>query len=113
MGPACDSVSDVWSFPKLTGQNYYAWSEQMKAALQARYLWQYVSGDEPQPPKPPKSPPSNFFYSANYVCWEKAWDRHRHWVQNDNAAIGLIKGAIDPSQWGHVSETNSSKDMWD
>ena len=167
MGPECDPVNNVWSFPKLTGQNYHTWSEQMQAALLAHYLWQYMTGDEPQPPKPPTSPPrssaasstepitpvkatgtstqsfasaaagskapkpfkpqrlagkgpdeeeadfDSFFYSPNYVHWEKAWEHYCTWVQNDGAARGLIKGAINPSQWGHISGAETFQDMWD
>ena len=52
MVPKCDLVTNVWSFPKLTEQNYFTWSKQMKATLQARYLWQYVTRNKPKPPKP-------------------------------------------------------------
>ncbi|KAF9442317.1 hypothetical protein P691DRAFT_681699 [Macrolepiota fuliginosa MF-IS2] len=137
MGPTHSSVSDVWSFQKLTRQNYYTWSEQMRAALQARFLWQYVAGDFPQPPKPPLSPPAaksatrstdnpndsakpedhdadgNDFYSANYMHWEKSWDQFQDWMQNDSATQGLIKGALDVSQWGHMSNLTTLKEMWD
>ncbi|KAF9439626.1 hypothetical protein P691DRAFT_769269 [Macrolepiota fuliginosa MF-IS2] len=122
MGPTHSSVSDVWLFQKLTGQNYYTWSEQMRAALQARFLWQYVARDFPQPPKSPLLPPAaksatrstadpndsakpedcnangNNFYSANY---------------NDSTTQGLIKGTLDVSQWGHVSSLTTLKEMWD
>ena len=56
MASECNLVTSVWSFPKLTRQNYFTWSEQMKTALQACYLWQYINGDKPKPPKPPASP---------------------------------------------------------
>ena len=143
MAPERNPVTSVWSFPKLTGQNYFTWSEQMKAALQACYLWQYVTGDEPKPPKPPASPPvpttkatvastlsespaplkpsataeldedgDAFFYSPNYICWEKGWECYCTWVQSNGATMGLIKGAIDPFQWGHVSRAVTLKDMW-
>jgi len=52
MVPKCDLVTNVWSFSKLTEQNYFTWSKQIKATLQAHYLWQYVTRNKPKPPKP-------------------------------------------------------------
>ena len=37
-----------------------------------------------------------FFYSLNYVHWEKTWKYYHIWVQNDGAARELIKGTINP-----------------
>ena len=104
MGPKCDPVTNVWSFPKLTKQNYFTWSEQMKATLQAHCLQQYITEDEPKPPKLSVSSPrpttlseptiplkpsttggSNgdkdiFFYSPNYICQKKDQEHYHTWV---------------------------------
>ena len=35
------------------------------------------------------------------------------WHLRDEAAQGFMKGAVEPSQWPHVSECHSAKKMWD
>jgi len=48
-----ESFSETLHFPKLNGTNYYVWSDNMKAALQAHLLWLFVEGLEDYPPIPP------------------------------------------------------------
>jgi len=45
-----ESSSETLHFPKLNGTNYYVWSDNMKAALQACLLWLFVEGLEDCPP---------------------------------------------------------------
>ncbi|KAF9446562.1 hypothetical protein P691DRAFT_608712, partial [Macrolepiota fuliginosa MF-IS2] len=92
-----------WSFQKLTWNNYYTWSKHMKTALEAHQLWWgYVERERPPPKKPPVEPPR-----------PGRWDRYRDWVRNDRAAMGLMKCALDPSQWPYVQPATTSKEMWD
>ncbi|KAG6882828.1 hypothetical protein C0993_008972, partial [Termitomyces sp. T159_Od127] len=58
MGPAAsDNTSETLQFPKLNGTNFSVWSDNMKAALQAKSLWGVVSGRELCPPKLPTDYP--------------------------------------------------------
>src|SRR6266446_5284205 len=36
-----------------------------------------------------------------------------NWLQKDQAAQGLMKGASDPTQWPHVSKAATLKGMWE
>jgi len=40
------NMSDTLHFPKLNGSNYNSWATSMKSALQSRFLWLYVNGEE-------------------------------------------------------------------
>ncbi|KAJ3569220.1 hypothetical protein NP233_g5191 [Leucocoprinus birnbaumii] len=174
MGPARDSSSTVWSFPKLNGTNYYTWSENMKAALEARGLWySHIEVEAPPPPKPSIHPPGKksvdpktpkkatqgstipetpvkprarfdvdnaddgpddgntssmmaslglgdeaadeddaYMYTAVYTQWEKRWEKYNSWKVNDSAAMGWMKGALEPTQWPHVTAAKTAKEMW-
>jgi len=50
-------MSSVLTFPKLNGNNYYAWADNMMSALQTRLLWLVVDGQRPSPPKPSANSP--------------------------------------------------------
>ncbi|KAJ3561473.1 hypothetical protein NP233_g10170 [Leucocoprinus birnbaumii] len=174
MGPARDSSSTVWSFPKLNGTNYYTWSENMKDALEARGLWcSHIEIEAPPPPKPSIHPPGKksvdpktpkkptqgstipempvksrsrvdvdnagddptdgnttsmmvslgldeaaedddaYMYTAVYTQWEKRWEKYNTWKVNDSAAMGWMKGALEPTQWPHVTAAKTAKEMWD
>jgi len=52
MGPILEAninMSDTLYFPKLNGSNYDSWATNMKSALQSRFLWLYVNGEEDMP----------------------------------------------------------------
>jgi len=52
MGPTLEAninMSDTLHFPKLNGSNYDSWTTSMKSALQSRFLWLYVNGEEDMP----------------------------------------------------------------
>ena len=97
LGPAADflganslSSSDAFKFPKLTGSNFAEWEEPMKAALQARYLWLVVSGDETCPAKPAATLPKE----TTAAEWKAEKKEYLDWCQRDQAAMGLKKGAV-------------------
>ncbi|KAG6882366.1 hypothetical protein C0993_010874, partial [Termitomyces sp. T159_Od127] len=120
MGPAAsDNTSETLQFPKLNGTNFSVWSDNMKAALQAKSLWGVVSGRELCPPKLPADYPElmttscpsdgqpsrsvrkegqelmNILQSKGYSTWELAHDRYERWLNKDDAATGLIRNAIE------------------
>ncbi len=120
MGPdPSESTSETLHFPKLSGTNYNSWSDNMKAALQARYLWLFIKGDEVCPLKPPQMVPvdseGNPFgrSTAEYKDWKQDHDDYLRWLRSDGAAMGLIRGAIDFSQCEHIANASTSKEMWD
>ena len=52
-------ITDIHTFPKLNGNNYYIWSQQMKSTLEVHMLWiGYIKFDIlfsiRLPPNPPK-----------------------------------------------------------
>jgi len=52
MGPALEAninMSDTLYFSKLNSSNYDSWTTSMKSALQSRFLWLYVNGEEDMP----------------------------------------------------------------
>jgi len=43
-------ITDIHAFPKLDGNNYYVWSQQMKSTLEACMLWtSHIEFDVPPP----------------------------------------------------------------
>ena len=58
MSPGSDllggGMSDAFKFPKLNGSNYSSWSGHMKSALQSKFLWLIVTGEEEQVPEAPR-----------------------------------------------------------
>ncbi|THG97430.1 hypothetical protein EW026_g4574 [Hermanssonia centrifuga] len=81
----------------------------MKAALQARYLWMLVSGDETCPLKPDVKKPD----TATAAEWKAEKKEYLDWQQQDQTAIGLMKGAVESLQMLHICNCVTSKAMWD
>jgi len=52
-------MSSMLNFPKLNGNNYHAWSDNMMSALQAWLLWLIVNGQQPSPSTLPADRPVN------------------------------------------------------
>ncbi|KAG6867108.1 hypothetical protein C0993_006797, partial [Termitomyces sp. T159_Od127] len=123
MGPAVsDTTSETLQFAKFNGANYHIWSDNMKAALQAKALWGVVSGREMCPPKPPTTFPKimttscptedtssrvvqkegqeliDIMQSKEYLTWEGACGKYKRWLNKDDAAMGLIRNAIEYTQ---------------
>jgi len=124
MGPLSvytqDSSSETLRFPKLNGSNYHVWSDNMKAALQARLLWLFVEGLEICPSKPSMDPPVDsstrkpvLVSSAAYKEWIAEKKEYLEWLWSDSAAMGLMRGAIEFGQREHIASASSSKDLWD
>jgi len=110
MGPASDSLtsmSDAFKFPKLNGSNYASWSGHMKSALQSKFLWLVVTGDEDCPPEA----------DAKATDAEKrsAKKDRLEWMLRDQAAMGNIKGACENSQLPFIEKATivTSQLMWE
>lgn len=101
--------SDAFKFAKLSGLNYAEWAVQMQAALQSRYLWLLVTGVEACPAQPADQKPKDQS-EADYKQEKKEW---LEWKLRDQAAQGLMKSAAESSQWPHVAECITAKDMWE
>jgi hypothetical protein len=131
MGPeGCESTAETLQFPKLNGSNYYTWSSSMKAALQSKYLWGIVSGRETCSPKPSLSssysePPASKAKSSKtettgiinpnsteYKNWETNMEKHNRWLRANDAAQGLILGAMEFAQQQHIDHFSTSGEMW-
>jgi len=113
-------MSSILTFPKLNGNNYYAWADNMMSALQARLLWLIVDGQQPSPPKPSANPPVDAttnkllpFSSDDYKEWIRLQNAHIQWLESDLAAMGLMREAIKFGQCEHIQSATSSKEMWD
>ena len=85
------------SFPKLDGNNYYAWANNMMSTLQAQLLWLIVNGQRPPPPKPSADPPVNAtinkllpISSNDYREWIRSWNKYIQWLESDLSAMGLM-----------------------
>src|SRR3954452_17910886 len=89
---------DAFKFSKLNGQNYATWSVHMQSLLQSQFLWLVVKGTEECP----------FTPSAD----EDEKKTYLDWVSRDEAAQGLMRSAIEESQWLHVATCTTSADMW-
>jgi len=119
MAPSVESTSETLSFPKLNGTNYHAWSDNMKAALQARLLWLIVTGRRSQPTEPDPNPPVNNEQkpftpsSTKYKNWNQSHNDFLSWLESGNVAMGLMHGAMEFSQWEHVANVSTSREMWD
>ena len=114
-----ESSSETLHFPKLDGTNYYVWSDNMKAALQAHLLWLFVEGLEDCPPIPPTTHPLDsegkpfITTSAQYRNWITSKKEYLDWLRSDSVAMGLIRGAIKFDQREHIQDATTSKDIWD
>jgi len=111
MSPASNllesSSSDAFKFSKLNGMNYAMWSGHMKSALQSKYLWLIVTGDEDCPPE----------VGADASETERRLGRKERldWKLRDQAAMGNIKGACETSQIPFIEKdmVTTSKEMWE
>ena len=114
MGPGSGSVemstspTKAFKFAKLNGENYALWFQHMQSSLQARYLWLIVTGDEPCPEKHSDTQPTEPTALTAWKVTKKEW---LDWLLRDQAAQGLMKGAVELSQWPHIAQT--VKEMWD
>ena len=116
MGPALEAninMSDTLHFPKLNGSNYNSWAASMKSALQSRFLWLYVNGEEDMPTVVKSTPPSADKTSKDYKSWKEDREQYKTWLRMDSAAMGLLNGSIDSTQSGHVANLSTSKEIWD
>ena len=137
MGPGAYETSETLQFSKFNGMNYHVWSDNMKAALQAKSLWGVVSGRELCPPVPPsvfpklamETPSSSeatsssikredreligIFQSKEYKAWDLANEKFERWLNKDDAAMGLIRNAIEYTQRESIVSSKTSKLMWD
>jgi len=111
MSPARDPLepSEAFKFPKLNVQNYANWSVHMQSALQAKYLWLIVNGTETCPQKPDDKKPDN----VSMADWKVEMREYIEWMSRDEVAQGLMRGAVEESQWPHVTASKTSKEMWD
>jgi len=91
----------------------------MKAALQARLLWLIITGRRSQPTEPDPNPPVNVNQkpfipsSTEYKDWNQSHNNFLSWLKSDNAAMGLMHGAMEFSQQKHVTNILTSREMWD
>ncbi|KAJ3557795.1 hypothetical protein NP233_g11654 [Leucocoprinus birnbaumii] len=51
--------------------------------------------------------------SKEYRNWESSVNNHEKWLNRDDAAMGLMKNAIEYTQHESIIDSNSSQDMWD
>lgn len=107
--PWASGSLEAFKFSKLNGLNYAEWSPMIQAALQAKWSWLIVTGDEEKPTKPEKTCPED----VKPADWKAERKEYLDWLQRDQAAMGLMKGAMEPSQLPHVQSCESAKDMWD
>jgi hypothetical protein len=111
MGPASDllssSSSDAFKFVKLNGMNYSSWSGHMKSALQSKYLWLIVMGDE--------DCPLDVDPTTKEAEKRIAWKDRLDWKLWDQADMGNIKGACENSQVPFIEKDSvtSAKLMWE
>ena len=132
MGPGAYETLETLQFTKFNGTNYHVWSDNMKAALQAKSLWGVVSGRELCLPVPPSMFPElametslssettlssikkedweliRIFQSEEYRAWDLANKKFKHWLNKDDAAMGLVCNTIEL-----IVSSKTSKLMWD
>src|ERR1700731_1563996 len=99
--------SEASKFPKLSGSNYQSWSGHMKSALQSKYLWLIITGEEECPPEPETTTPE--------VEKRLARKERLEWKLRDQATMGNIKGACEDSELPFIEKESvtSAKAMWD
>ena len=99
--------SEAFKFPKLNGTNYPSWQGDMKSALQAKYLWMIVTGDEECPPEPDPQ-----LKAAELKAAKK---ERLEWLLRDQAAQGTIKNACENTQLPYLAKSTitTSENMWD
>lgn len=81
-----------FTIPKLSSGNYKLWSELLIEALEGRGVWDYAEG---------------------LINKSASGDDLRVWRQKNAVAIGVIKGALSESQFGHVMGIRNAKEAWD
>ena len=116
MGPILEAninMSDTLYFPKLNGSNYDSWATNMKSALQSRFLWLYVNGEEDMPTVVKSTLPSADRTSTEYQSWKKDREQYKTWLRMDSAAIELLNGSINFTQSDHVANLSTSKEIQD
>ena len=104
------SPTKAFKFAKINGENYALWFQHMQLSLQACYLWLIVTGDEPCPKKHSDTQPLEPTVLTAWKVTNKEW---LDWLLRDQAAQGLMKGVAEPSQWPHIVQTKTGKEMWD
>jgi len=99
--------SEAFKFEKLNGSNYQSWAGHMKSALQSKFLWLIVTGDEECPPDADPSLKDAEKRTAKRDRLE--------WMLRDQAAMGNIKGACENSQLPFLEKdtVTSAKEMWE
>ena len=116
MGPSSGSVemltspTEAFKFAKLNGENYVLWFQHMQSSLQACYLWLIITGDEPCPEKHSDTQPTELIALTAWKATKKEW---LNWSLRDQAAQGLMKGVVELSQWPHIAQMKTAKEMWD
>ena len=116
MGPALEAninMSDTLHFPKLNGSNYNSWATSMKSALQSRFLWLYVNGEEDMSTVVKSTPSSADKTLKDYKSWKEDREQYKTQLRMDSVAMGLLNGSIDSTQSGHVANLSTSKEIWD
>jgi hypothetical protein len=101
--------SHAFKYQKLNGQNYTIWAEHMQAVLQSRYLWLIISGREPCPEVLGDTKPQLMMVAE----WKQEKKEYMDWLLRDKAAQGFMKGAVESSQWLHITSAKMLKEMWD
>jgi hypothetical protein len=98
---------DAFKFEKLDGSNYPSWSGHMKSALQSKFLWLIITGDEDCPPEADPT-------AKDPEVWAAKRDR-LEWKLRDQAAMGNIKSVCENSQLPFLEKgtVTSAKDMWE
>ena len=116
MGPALEAninMSDTLHFPKLNGSNYNSWAASMKSALQSHFLWLYVNGEEDMPTVVKSILLLTDKTSKDYKSWKENQEQYKTWLQMNSTAMGLLNGSIDSTQFGHVANLPTLKEIWD
>lgn len=99
------TYSEAFKFLKLNGSNFPSWCLHMQSSLQAKMYWLIVDGTEMKPdlPNVQTMSPSEFRMA------KKDW---LDWMQQDQAAMGCIKGACEDSQLPFIIGCKSSSETW-
>ena len=110
MSPAhdlLDSPSEAFKFLKLNGLNYSSWIGHMKSALQSKYLWLIVNGDE--------DCPLEADLTASDAERQLVWKERLNWKLCDQMAMGNIKRACESLQLPFIKRdmVTTSKEMWE
>ena len=80
----------------------------MEDTLSSKYLWMVVDGTEPCPAVP-VAKDGGPFTDAKLAQLQRVQD----WIAKDKAARSIIRNGCDVSQWPHITDCTTSKDLWD